>query len=320
MSSIEKALSTTTGQGGDAIVPQLSDQVIPIIRQKSYLRQFLHSFRMPTNTFRFPKLQTGSKAYFVGENGVAPEAPLGTGTVEINAKKIMSALEISAELEEDAVMPIVPIVREDMAKEFALAEEKIFINGNTTHLATAPTLAAATETNWYVNDVRLAFNGLLNIATAPAVDAGNLPFELEHITQAIENLDVYGRDVSELLLIVSLKEQNRLRKLLGVNLTTNQLGLTGTALPGEIGKVYGIPVVCTNVLVKDTSNYASGLTQALLVYRNAAVIGDRRQFVIKTSDELLLRSDGLLTVSSERIGFAGSYPDAITTINNIVGV
>lgn len=56
MSSFEKALSSLTGSGGDLIIPQLADQIIPFIRQKSYLRQFLQSFVMPTETYRFPKL------------------------------------------------------------------------------------------------------------------------------------------------------------------------------------------------------------------------------------------------------------------------
>jgi len=56
---------------------------------------------MPSPTYRFPKLVTGNKAYYVGERGVAPESPVATGTVELSAKKIMAALEISAELEED---------------------------------------------------------------------------------------------------------------------------------------------------------------------------------------------------------------------------
>jgi len=91
-------------------------------------------------------------------------------------------------------------------------------------------------------------------------------------------------------------------------------------LPGEIGKVFGIPVVGTNLLRIDYSANASGDSKALLVHRNAAIIGDRRIFTIKTSDEVLLRSDGLLVVASERLAFAPTYSQAIVTINNIRGV
>jgi len=145
---LEKALSSAVGQGGDTIIPQLADQIIPFIRQKSYLRQFLQSFTMPTETYRFPKLTQGNSVYYVGEAASAPESLMTTGTIELNAKKLMVALAISAELEEDAVVPIVPVVRDDMAKAFALAEENVFINGDTTHTATQTDPASATEADW----------------------------------------------------------------------------------------------------------------------------------------------------------------------------
>lgn len=309
----EKALNSTAGTGGDLIIPQLADQIIPFIRQKSYMRQFLQSFNMPTETYRFPKLTTGNSVYYVGEAATSPDSLMATGTVELAAKKLMVALAISAELEEDAVLPIVPVIRDDMAKAFALAEEDVFINGDTTHTATATDPASATDANWYTNDKRLAFNGLLKVACGTAVDAGSGALTLAEISTAIQNLDVYGRDKSELLLVVSLKEESTLRQLLGINLAVNQLGLTGTALPGEIGKVWGVPVVATNLL----RTSSTGTTQAMIMNRNAAIIGDRRVFTIKSSDEVLIKSDQLLIVASERLAFAAQYCQAIVTIDNI---
>lgn len=64
---------------------------------------------MPTETYRFPKITVGSSVYYVGETASAPESLLATGTVEMAAKKLMTALALSAELEEDAVLPIVPV-------------------------------------------------------------------------------------------------------------------------------------------------------------------------------------------------------------------
>lgn len=314
MSSFEKALNSTSGTGGDLIIPQLADQIIPFIRQKSYLRQFLQSFQMPTETYRFPKLTTGNTVYYVGETASAPESLMSTGTVELAAKKLMVALAISAELEEDSVLPIVPVIRDDMAKAFALAEENCFINGDTTHTATAVDPSSGTDADWYVNDQRLAFNGLLKVGCGTSVDAGSGALSLADISSAIQNLDVFGRDKSELLLIVSLREESTLRQLLGINLALNQLGLTGTALPGEVGKVWGIPVVATNLLRTSTTDNTS---EAIMLNRNAAVIGDRRVFTIKSSDEVLIRSDQLLIVASERIAFKEQYCQAIVKITNI---
>jgi hypothetical protein len=327
MEKFEKALSSTVGGGGDVIIPQLADQIIPFIRQKSYLRQFLVSFNQPTETYRFPKLTQGNTVYFVNETSTAPESLIATGTVELNARKLMTALAISAELEEDSVLPIVPVVRDDMAKSFALAEENVWLNGNTAHTADAPSPNLATEADWFVNDVRLAFNGLMQISSLLPYDNLGAPMSLNLISRLIRNLGIFGRDKSELLLIISLKEEERLRELLGINLAINQLGLTGTALPGEVGRVWGVPVVATNLLdnlggdavLQHATPSADPQpdTTMLLVNRNAAVIGDRRVFVIKSSDEVLLRSDQILIVGSERIAFQAQYPEAIATAENI---
>jgi hypothetical protein len=149
------------------------------------------------------------------------------------------------------------------------------------------------------------------------VDAANQPLTLSAISNAIAALDVFGRDKTELLLIVSLKEESTLRQILGIDLTLNQLGgLTGTALPGEVGKVYGIPVVATNLLGKYSPGAVSATT-ALLINRNAAIIGDRRIFNIKSGSEVLMASDQLLITASERIGFASQYCNAVVRIINI---
>ena len=329
MDKFEKALSSTVGSGGDVIVPQLADQIIPFIRQKSYLRQFLVSFNQPTETYRFPKLTQGNTVYFVNETATAPESLVATGTVELNARKLMTALALSAELEEDSVLPIVPVVRDDMAKSFALAEENVWLNGNTAHQADVTIPTEATEADWFVNDVRLAFDGLLQLSSLTPFDNGDNPMSLALISRLIRNLDIFGRDKSELLLIISLKEEERLRELLGINLAINQLGLTGTALPGEVGRVWGVPVVATNLLdsrggdgvlqlsTPVTPDSDQPPTSCLLVNRNAAVIGDRRVFVIKSSDEVLLRSDQILIVGSERIAFQSQYSQAVAIATDI---
>jgi hypothetical protein len=64
---------------------------------------------------------------------------------------------------------------------------------------------------------------------------------------------------------------------------------------------------------------SSNKSEALLLNRNAAIIGDRRVFNIKSSDEVLIRSDQLLIVASERLAFNTQYCDAIVKITNIAG-
>jgi len=91
--------------------------------------------------------------------------------------------------------------------------------------------------NWYQYDHRLAFDGLRSEAGGTAVDLSGNALSLSDISGGIKNLGKFGRDKSELLFICALREEDKLRQLLGINLALNQLGLTGTALPGEIGDI-----------------------------------------------------------------------------------
>ena len=302
----EKALDNTAGQGGDFILPILADTVIPFIRMRSYLRQALKSFDMPTENFKYPKIPTGADVYFVGANATAPVANIGTGTVDLIAKKLMVQLPIARELTEDSIQPIVSIIKDELARAFALAEEDCFLNGN----------ASAPNPLWASSDKRRAFNGLRAVAQGAAVDAAGSKITLAHMSTAIENMGKYGIDKDELFYIISLREENFLRQILGINLALNQLGLTGTSLPREVGKLWGVPVVATTLLNTGTSTTGDA-TEALLVNKSAAIIGDRRQFEIKAGNEVLMANDQTLIVSSERLAFAATYEDAIVAIKNL---
>lgn len=302
----EKALDNTAGQGGDFILPILADTVIPFIRMRSYLRQALKSFDMPTETFKYPKIPTGADVYFVGANAAAPVANIGTGTVDLVAKKLMVQLPIARELTEDSIQPIVPIVKDELARTFALAEEDCFLNGN----------ASSPNPLWAANDKKRAFNGLSAVAAGTPVDAAGSKINLSHLSTAIENMGKYGIDKDELFFIISLREENYLRQILGITLAFNQLGLTGTSLPREVGKLWGIPVIATTLLNVGSSTTGDA-TEALLVNKSAAIIGDRRQFEIKAGNEVLMATDQTLIVASERLAFNATYEDAIVKISNL---
>ena len=219
---------------------------------------------------------------------------------------MMVQLPIARELTEDSIQPIIPIIKDELARAFALAEEDCFLNGN----------ASSPDPLWAVSDKRRAFNGLRSVAAGTPVDAAGSKITLSHMSTAIENMGKYGIDKDELFFIVSLREENYLRQILGINLALNQLGLTGTSLPREVGKLWGVPVIATTLLNVGTTG-SGDTTEALLVNKSAAIIGDRRQFEIKAGNEVLMANDQTLIVSSERISFAATYEDAIVKITNL---
>jgi len=391
--------STELGAGGDVIIPKLADEVIPFIRQQSYVRQFFRTIEMPTLTFQVPKINQGADVFFVDEAKPTPFTQVSTETVLLQAKKIMTALALSSELTEDNIVPILPHIKRDIAKAFALAEEEIFLYGKeapgtgitgSTYWTSAfryfaagdtggandggvagpsSTNAAgyyprnkkwtnvaggtaandvrtdttyATESCWFQNDKRFAFDGLSVLSepgSAPgtdisptSVDAGSRPLNIDDVNTAIERLGVFGRDKSQLIFITSLREEKTLRGDPTILTTLERFGPSAVFLTGEIGKVYGISTVATNLIPTsmgttwvgttpgpDTVDVAGTLSEAFVVNRNALLIGDRRLFTLKASDIPFMLADQLLLVATERIALAAQFRRAVVKIDNIAG-
>jgi hypothetical protein len=275
----------------------------------------------------------------------------------------MTSLTLSSELTEDNIVPILPYLKKDIAKAFALAEEEVFLYGKeapgtaitgSTHWgnirsggARAKTItddANATESNWFANDKRLAFDGISVLGepyfddstnpgamTAAKVDAGGRPLSIDDVNQAIQNLGVFGRDKGQLVLLISLREEKTLRADPTILTTLEKFGPSTVFLTGEIGRVYGIPTIATNLVPltmgttyttvalpgPDTVNVAATKSEAFVVNRNAILLGDRRLFTLKASDIPFILADQLLLVATERIAMASQYRKAICKIENI---
>ena len=105
----------------------------------------------------------------------------------------MVALAISAELEEDSVLPIVPVIRDDMAKAFALAEENVFINGNTTHAATVTDPASATSADWYITHANVKLTRIAGNSLEPKYH-NVIPFRNKH--EGLKNLGLDNQQPS----------------------------------------------------------------------------------------------------------------------------
>jgi hypothetical protein len=364
----------STSVNSEVLVPKLADEVIPYIRQQSYMRQFFRTIDMPTLTFNVPKINVGADVFFIDEAKPAPFTAINTETVTLQAKKLMTALTLSSELTEDNIVPILPHIKRDIAKAFALAEEEVFLYGNTAPATNAYSDSIhwsntirggaaravtrnysenATESNWFKHDKRLAFNGLSLLAEpsfngslvgspgdpATKINAGNKPLSIDDVNNAIESLDVFGRDKSQLLLIVSLREEKALRADPTILTTLEKFGPSAVFLTGEIGKVYGISTVATNLIStymgstytadginanyqgehKDslTTNNTVRKSEAFVVNRNALLIGDRRLFTLKASDIPFMLADQLLLVATERIAMAAQFRKAVCKIENI---
>lgn len=320
-----KALTGQSGSGDGLLERRVAREVIPLIRQQSYARQLFRVVDMPGRQYSIPKINLGRGVYGVQEGTTAPFYFSVVGQVTLEAKKLMTQLPISAELDEDSVIPVIPMLKEDMAMAFAVAEEDGFLNGDMTQTYNYPpdwpdpTLRNLPNPN----DPRALFTGIRALAAGTPVDANGGPISLDLMSRALSNLGVYGKIKGDLVWIISLRDEAVIRALQGfLTIQSYAIGAQSTLIVGEIGRLYGIPVIPTTLMPQNLSGVVNGqpvnnLSEAVLCHRRSVVLGDRRKFMIRTSAEVLIASDQLLVVPSERVAISPQYADAIVKIVRI---
>lgn len=316
-----KAINTTAGTGGDFLPEELADYFIEKVRQKNFCRGLFRSFNMKNKTRDIPKILGNAQVFYQAtEGGDASETAFTSGTLQLVAKKFMSYMIVTAEVKEDAMEAhdMEDIVETQMIKAMAEAEEKAMLAGDTTHTATATSVATATETNWYQKDSRLAFNGIVTLAgdisgsltnetrAANRVNGSGNEISSALIRQGMHNLGAYGRNLSDLVLIVDPWNGS---ELLGDStlVTVDKYGNNATILTGEYGKLWGK----IRVLVSDFIPS----TYAVMLPSDNAVIGDRRK--VKLVRDPQPRSDVDWYVISQRIAFDVEHMPALVQFRNL---
>ena len=118
-------LSHSTQAGfGDEWVPDLwSSQIWQQARLENAILPLFQSIEMPSNPFELPVEGADPSVYFVpetsdeahltlGSGNPIPESRIGSGKVQLNAKKLALRVGFSAELVEDSIVPVLAIYRE----------------------------------------------------------------------------------------------------------------------------------------------------------------------------------------------------------------
>jgi HK97 family phage major capsid protein len=309
--ALEKQQSTTAGVGGDFLPVPLANTFIDLVRDQNWVRQLVQTVPMGSKTLDFPKILTGPSVYYESaENAQAVETSMTTGSVRLTAKKLFAQLKASEELFEDAAFDMDTIIRQHFVNSLADAEEEAFVDGETTHTASAVTPGAATESNWYTKDHRLIFDGLATLSTASGaatgVNGAGASITSAMIREAIYNLGVYARSMKDVVVLLNPWSANELlddAKLV----TLDKYGSQATIFTGEIGRLYGQARVLTSPYLADG--------KGVFFHRGNPLIGDRR--LVRLRGEDVIEYDQRRLVISERLDFVVQYANAIGEMFNL---
>jgi HK97 family phage prohead protease/HK97 family phage major capsid protein len=258
-----------------------ANMIIPILPDSGYAE--------------FASAQTASGSSPNGnlaERGDAYGAPFGGVDMTertLSTKKLISQSYLGNETEEDAILPILPLIREQMVRSHARAIENAILAGDDADGAFGTSGAS--------------FEGLLHLArndsdyTQPSgTFASGDSVTAADLLGLRKNMGKYGVNPSDVVYIVSQDVYYNLLEDAEFQ-DANLVGDMATKLSGEIGQVFGSRVL----LCDEFATKAAAKFNAIAVYPRNYVMPRLRGVTIESDYEVA--NQRRVLVASQRLGF-----------------
>ena len=206
----------------------------------------------------------------------------------LSTKKLISQSYLGNETEEDAIIPILPLIRESMVRSHARAVENSILAGD--------------DADGAFGTGGASFEGLLHLARNDSdYTQSTTAFASDTVTAAEllalrKNMGKYGVNPSEVVYIVSQTVYFQLLEDAEFQ-DANLVGDMATKLSGEIGQVFGSRVLlCDEFAAPATSKFA-----AIAVNPRNFVVPRLRGMTVESDYEVA--NQRRVLVASQRIGF-----------------
>lgn len=255
------------------------------LRVENRVASLFRQINMPTDNYYLPVATAGPTVYVVPEQ-TAGTPTLATGIttsqvtdakVTLASSKIGSAVWFSGEMDEDGVLPMLPIVRDQIGKAIDEAVEYVLLNGDQTTGGTNITDTSAGTTSLCVAQDGLRHFGLVDATTYKA-DLGTLT-AADFITLR-SKMGIYGLNPED---IAYLCDYNSIYKAWDIDevATLDKFGPSAVILKGQTAAVYGSPLIASGQMNKfgtDGKYHATPTTGIIIaVHRPSWIIGWRRR-------------------------------------------
>ena len=255
-------------------------QIIPILPDSGYAE------------FASAQTATGSSPHGnlaqTGDTYGSPYGGIDLTERTLSTKKLISQSYLGNETEEDAILPILPLIRESIVRSHARAVENAVLLGNNADGAFGTGGAS--------------FDGLWTLAEADSdVTQSSTAFASDSVTAAEllalrKNMGKYGINASDIFYCVSSTVYFNLLEDAEFQ-DVNLVGSAATKLNGEIGSVFG-----TKIIVCDEFPTAAvNMPAAIAVWPRNYVMPRLRGMTIESDYEVA--NQRRVLVASQRIGF-----------------
>jgi len=255
-------------------------QILPILPDSGYAE------------FTSNQAATGSSPHGnlaqTGDTYGSPYGGIDMTERTLSTKKLISTSYLGNETEEDAILPILPLLRESMIRSHARGVENSILAGDDADGAYGTSGAT--------------YEGLLHLARNDSdYTQSSTAFASESLTAlnllaARKNMGKYGLNPADVVFVVSLTSYYQLLEDAEFQ-DVNLVGSAATKLSGEIGSVFGSKViVCPEFATAAVSKF-----YAVAVYARNFVRPVLRGMTVESDYEVAAQRRVL--VASQRIGF-----------------
>ena len=284
---IRNAMSEGWDSKGGVLVPEdFENAIVELVLQYGVARRECEEVMMGSDTKIVPRNGSDLTTYYVGE-GTAPTASdLSLDQVRLNARILAGLARYSGSLNEDSVISVGDLLARNGARAFAKAEDQALFLGDGTStygrivglksaLTTGSTYTSATGHTAYSTLTQDDFLGMIGQCADWAFQDGNCKWYIHRAGWAAS--------------------MQRLAYAAGGALATEVIN----GVPQYF--YLGYPVVHVNVMNSTLTTQTS--TSGLCYFgdiRKGVMFGNRRGFVVKTSDQVYFTTDELAVLFMQR--------------------
>ena len=300
--AMRRALDSTTAGAGDELVPMgMATEIWRDVHLNTVISSFLPRINMPTNPFEIP-LELGDVTFYkASENATGTETDLATAKNILSAGGVKAITNWSYELDEDAIIAMMPSVREVFIRNTAETIDGLLLQADSTALNSIVADGATLPSN-----SRYLYgggDGLLHLPlidnTAQAINH-NAAISATMFKNVLAKMDKYalnptgGNNVTspDVVFVSDIRTWLQAIALTEV-VTVDKLGPAATIRSGQLAQVYGIPYLVSGMMaVADTDGKvtnggnATDTGRVLAVNRHGWFHGFRREMLIETDRDV----------------------------------
>jgi capsid protein len=300
----------TSGEGLEWIPTFFSGTLQDRVRIALSVAALIPEFTMPAPTFVSPVLGGDAIAYFIGESTdeLSPAgASIDTTTFNTKkttwtAKKLATRIVGSSEVLEDSIVPMAPLITDQIVLAIANAIEDSHLNGDTTATHQDSDVTSG-------KDRRKIYKGFRKLAfeqtgTTARVDNSNAAITEPNLFKIRKLMGRYGNASADLVLITGF---NGYIQFIAIDkvLTVDKYGSQATILTGELGKFINMPIVVSEFMREDLN--ASGVYDGVTTNRTSVIVLNRRCYARGVRRTMTLGASRERAIEYDQVWYVGTW-------------